>query len=65
MISTGNVSFGDDGFRTIGYGGGRVDVYEPTDVNWGPEKSGSPTSASRGPQARQPARRVADGPSST
>ncbi|MFN8604392.1 MAG: catalase/peroxidase HPI, partial [Candidatus Binatia bacterium] len=37
MILTGNVSFETMGFRTFGYGGGRVDVYEPTDVNWGPE----------------------------
>ncbi|MFN8604097.1 MAG: catalase/peroxidase HPI, partial [Candidatus Binatia bacterium] len=37
MILTGNVSFETMGFKTFGYGGGRVDVYEPTDVNWGPE----------------------------
>ena len=37
MILTGNVAFESMGFKTFGYGGGRVDVYEPTDVNWGPE----------------------------
>jgi len=37
MILTGNVSFESMGFQTFGFGGGREDVYEPTDVNWGPE----------------------------
>jgi catalase-peroxidase len=25
------------GFETFGFAGGREDVWEPTDVNWGPE----------------------------
>ena len=37
MILTGNVSLESMGFETLGFGGGREDVYEPTDVNWGPE----------------------------
>jgi len=37
MILTGNVSFESMGFKTFGYGGGREDVYEATDINWGPE----------------------------
>ena len=37
MILTGNVSLESMGFQTYGFGGGREDVYEPTDVNWGPE----------------------------
>jgi catalase-peroxidase len=37
MILTGNVALESMGFKTFGFGGGREDVYEPTDVNWGPE----------------------------
>ncbi|MEQ8275352.1 MAG: catalase/peroxidase HPI [Deltaproteobacteria bacterium] len=37
MILTGNVSLESMGFKTFGFGGGREDVYEPTDINWGPE----------------------------
>jgi catalase-peroxidase len=37
MVLTGNVAFESMGFKTFGFGGGRVDVYEPTDINWGPE----------------------------
>ena len=37
MILAGNVSFESMGFKTFGFGGGREDVYEPTDINWGPE----------------------------
>jgi len=37
MVLTGNVSFETMGFKTFGFGGGREDVYEPTDINWGPE----------------------------
>ena len=32
-----NVSFESMGFKTFGFAGGREDVYEPTDINWGPE----------------------------
>ena len=37
MILTGNVALESMGFKTFGFGGGRVDVYEPTDINWGHE----------------------------
>ncbi len=37
MILTGNVAFESMGFETFGFGAGREDVYEPTDINWGPE----------------------------
>jgi catalase-peroxidase len=37
MVLTGNVAFESMGFKTFGFGGGREDVYEPTDINWGPE----------------------------
>jgi catalase-peroxidase len=38
MILTGNVALESMGFKTIGFGGGRADVWEPDeDVYWGPE----------------------------
>ncbi|MGW5193588.1 catalase/peroxidase HPI [Kribbella sp. NPDC004138] len=40
MILTGNVALETMGFKTFGFAGGRVDVWEPeTDVYWGPETS--------------------------
>ena len=39
MILTGNVALETMGFKTFGFGGGRVDVWEPDqDVYWGREK---------------------------
>ncbi len=39
MILTGNVSLESMGFKTIGFAGGREDVWEPAkDVYWGAEK---------------------------
>jgi catalase-peroxidase len=37
MILTGNVALESMGFKTFGFGGGRVDSWEPEDINWGPE----------------------------
>jgi len=38
MILTGNVALESMGFQTIGFAGGRADVWEPQeDVYWGPE----------------------------
>ncbi|MFF1566273.1 catalase/peroxidase HPI [Streptomyces sp. NPDC055059] len=40
MILTGNVALETMGFDTFGFGGGRVDAWEPDDdVYWGPEKT--------------------------
>jgi catalase-peroxidase len=38
LVLTGNVALEQMGFKTFGFGGGRVDVWEPDgDVYWGPE----------------------------
>jgi len=38
MILTGNVALESMGFKTLGFAGGRVDVWEPQrDIFWGPE----------------------------
>ncbi|HEX5133131.1 MAG TPA: peroxidase family protein, partial [Candidatus Krumholzibacteria bacterium] len=37
MILTGNVALESMGFKTFGFGGGREDVWEPEDINWGAE----------------------------
>lgn len=39
MILTGNVALESMGFKTIGFAGGRADVWEPQeDIYWGPEE---------------------------
>ncbi len=37
MILAGNVALETMGFKTFGFGGGRVDIWEPDDVDWGSE----------------------------
>lgn len=38
MILTGNISLESMGFKTLGFAGGRADVWEPQeDIYWGPE----------------------------
>jgi catalase-peroxidase len=37
MILTGNVALESMGFKTFGFGGGREDVWEEDETDWGPE----------------------------
>ena len=39
FVLTGNVALEIMGFKTFGFGGGRVDTWEPEELYWGPEGS--------------------------
>ena len=39
MIFAGNCALESMGFKTFGFGGGREDVWEPEDIDWGPENT--------------------------
>ena len=39
MIFAGNCALDSMGFKTFGFAGGREDVWDPEEINWGPEET--------------------------
>jgi catalase-peroxidase len=38
LVYTGDVAMQSMGFKTVGFGFGREDIWEPEDIDWGPEE---------------------------
>ena len=61
MILAGNVALESMGFKTFGFAGGRVDIWEPEeDIYWGPEREWLATSDK--PNSRYSGNRKLDNP---
>ena len=62
FVLTGNVALETMGFKTFGFGGGRVDTWEPEELYWGPEGTWLGDERYSGERELRTARRGADGP---